>query len=171
MKHLKYFAAVLLAGAALVSAAFASASGAMAAQIGHDHFVSDPYADNWCGIDGMSVDNVVANYMLDGSRTSLNVKTIFTATVSGKSMAIHQTGLRSQSAPVDNGDGTYSVAFASAGQSPRLMLPTGQVIQDTGLLVGVATFDAATDEFLSFEVVKQAGPRPDACAEIVAALS
>lgn len=147
------------------------ASGAMAAQIGHDHFVSDPYPDNWCGIDGTSVDTVVANYTLDGSRTSLNVKTIFTATASGKSMEIQQTGLRTQSAPVDNGNGTYSITFGEAGQSPRFMLPTGQVIQDTGLLEAVATFDAATGDFLSFEIVKLAGPRPPGCTEIVSALS
>lgn len=161
----------LAAGIALVGALALPASNATAAQIGHDHFVSDPYADNWCGIDGTSVDTVVANYTLDGSRTSLNVKTIFTATASGKSMEIQQTGLRSQSAPVDNGDGTYSITGTAAGQSPRFMLPTGQVIVDTGLLVGVATFDSATDEFLSFEIVKLAGPRPTACDAIVAALS
>jgi hypothetical protein len=45
------------------------------------------------------------------------------------------------------------------------------VIQDTGLLEGIATFDAATGEFISFEVVKIAGPRSNACAAIVAALS
>jgi hypothetical protein len=159
------------AGIALLAALALPASNASAAQIGHDHFVSDPYADNACGIDGTSVDDVVANYTLDGSRTTLNVKTIFTATTSGKSMEIQETGFRRQSAPADNGDGTYSVTFTNAGQSPRFKLPTGEVIVDTGLLVGVATFDATTDDFLSFTVLKQDGPRPDACDAIVAALS
>jgi len=161
---------VLLASVAL-AAMLSLASLAGAAQIGHDHFTSDPYDDNWCGIEGTSVDQVVANYRLDDSRTSLNVKTIFTATASGKSTEITQTGARKSSAPTDNGDGTYSVAFANAGHSPRFKLPTHEVIQDTGLLQGVATFDSATGAFLSFEVVKVAGPRPGACDAIVAALA
>ena len=148
-----------------------AAAGASAAAIGHDHFTSDPYADQQCGIDGTSIDQVVANYTLDGSRTSLNVRTTFTATASGKSMEIRQTGHRSQSAPVDNGDGTYSVTFTNTGQSPGFKLPNGQVIVDTGNFQGVATFDSTTGDFLSFEIVKQSGPRPAACDAIVAALS
>src|SRR5919108_280127 len=111
-------------------AALALAAGAGAAQIGHDHFTSDPYADDWCGIDGTSVDHVVANYQLDGPRASINVKTTFTATASGKSMEITQTGMRRGTAPVDNGNGTYSITFTNAGQSPGFRLPNGQVILD-----------------------------------------
>jgi hypothetical protein len=155
-------ATVLLA---VTSAATAASS------IGHDRFTSDPYADNWCGIDGSSVDRVIANYTADGSRASINIVTTFTATVSGKSMEIHQTGIRKSSDPIDNGNGTYSILFTSAGQSPTFYLPDGEVIHDTGFLEAVATFDAATDDFLSFEVVKQAGPRPGACGAIIAALS
>jgi hypothetical protein len=163
---------IVLAGSiALVAALALPAANVGAATIGHDHFTSDPYADNWCGIDGTSVDTVVANYTPDGSRASINVKTIFTATASGKSMEIRQTGLRRESAPVDNGDGTYSVTFTNAGQSPGFKLPSGVVIVDAGLLIGVATFDSATDEFLSFEILKQSAPRPDACDAIIAALS
>ena len=161
---------LLTASVALV-AMLSLPSIASAAQIGHDHFTSDPYDDIWCGIEGTSVDQVVANYRLDDSRTSLNVKTIFTATASGQSMEITQSGARKSSAPTDNGDGTYSVAFANAGHSPRFQLPTHEVIQDTGLVEGVATFDAATDAFLTFEVVKVAGPRPGACDAIIAALT
>jgi hypothetical protein len=152
-------------------AALALPAAAAAAQIGHDHFVSDPHSDSWCGIQGTSVDDVVANYTLDGGRPSLNVRTTFAATVSQKSLEIKDTGVRTASGPVDNADGTYSVTFANKGQSPRFKLPTGEVVQDTGNVIGVATFDSATDVFLDFEVVKQAGPRPNACAEIVGALS
>jgi hypothetical protein len=170
MRSKQFLTGLVIAAILGVCLAVATSS-AGAAQIGHDHFVSDPYPDNWCGIDGTSVDTVVANYTLDDSRTSLNVKTIFTATLSGKSMEIQQTGLRTSSAPTDNGDGTYSVTFTNAGQSPGIKLPTGTVLRATGVLVGVATFDSATDDFLSFEIVKQAGPRPAACDAIVAALS
>jgi hypothetical protein len=157
---------------ALVSALALSAANASAAQIGHDHFVSDPYPDNWCGIDGTSVDNVVANYTLDGSRTSLRVMTTFTATASGKSMEILQSGLRTSGSPVDNGDGTYTVTFTNSGPSPLILLPTGQALPETGLLVGVATFDSATDDFLDFEIVKLAGLRTSgSCTQIIAAMS
>ena len=105
MKRLVVAAAVALA-VTLAALVLVGGAAATAAQIGHDHFVSDPYADNWCGIDGTSIDNVVANYTLDGSRTSLRVMTTFTATASGKSMEILQSGLRTSGSPVDNGDGT-----------------------------------------------------------------
>lgn len=164
----KLIASSAIAGILLL---MVTASAVAASSIGHDHFTSDPYADNWCGIDGTSVDQVVANYTLDGSRASVNVVTTFTATASGKSMQIVGTGVRKQGAPVDNGDGTYSVTFNNAGQSPGFRLPGGVTIHDTGLIVGVATFDSATDEFISFEVVKLAGPRPDACPAIIAALT
>ncbi|MGZ4356675.1 MAG: hypothetical protein ACXVRU_07695 [Gaiellaceae bacterium] len=39
------------------------------------------------------------------------------------------------------------------------------------LLEGVATFDSVTGDFTSFEIVKLAGPRPDACSAIVTAVS
>jgi len=148
------------------------ASSAFAAQIGHDRFVSDPYQDNWCGIDGTSIDDVVANYTLDGARQTLRVKTTFTATASGKSMDILSSGLRVSGAPVDNGDGTYSVTFRTAGPSPKIMLPNGgSPIVDTGIVIGRATFDSATDEFLDFELLKQDGSRPPGCDRIIAAMS
>jgi hypothetical protein len=78
----------------VVVLATASAVGAAAAPPSHDHFVSDPYPDGWCGIQGTSVDTVVANYTPDGSKVSLNVKTLFTATASGKSIEIRTTGLQ-----------------------------------------------------------------------------
>jgi hypothetical protein len=161
----------LIAIAGPIALVVVLAASAGAASIGHDRFTSDPYPDNWCGVSGTSLDRVVANYTLDGSRASINVVTTFTATASGKSMEIRQTGLRRESAPHDNGNGTYSIAFTNAGQSPGFNLPGGQVIVDAGVLVGVATFDTATGDFLSFDIVKQSAPRPGACDAIVAALS
>ena len=147
-----------------------AAAGAVAAPPGHDHFTSDPYADSLCGGAGTSVDTVVANYTEDGSRTSLNVTTLFTATRSGKSIEIRQTGLRSESVTY-NADGSFSVTFANAGQAPGFKLPNGPVIAlDVGLGQGVATFDANCD-FVSFQLIKHAGQLPAACDAIVAALS
>jgi hypothetical protein len=153
--------------------ALALPAAATAAQIGHDHFVSDPYADNWCGIDGTSVDHVVANYTTaDESRASINVVTDFTATASGKTMQIEPRGVRKESPPVDNGNGTYSLILTNAGPSAKFKLPNGAVIGlDVGLIQFDVTFDSATGDFVSFEVVKVAGQRLPLCDQIVAALS
>jgi hypothetical protein len=162
----------IIATAAAAILLLAGTSAATAATgVGHDRFTSDPYADNWCGIDGTSVDQGVVNYTLDGSRTSLHVVTTFTATASGKSMEIVDSGLQTQSSPVDNGNGTYSVTFVTAGTSPLILLPTGKPVVDTGFLEAVATFDTTTGDFVGFEIVKQAGSRPAGCAQIIAATS
>jgi hypothetical protein len=148
-------AAVLAAAALAVTAGMAAAAPPL-----HDHFVSDPYPDNWCGIGGTSVDRVVANYTADESRTSLNVTTTFTANT-GKVMEIRTTGSQRRSAPIDNGDGTYSYIITNAGQSPVFKIPGGPPIGlDVGLVQFRITRDAATDDFVSFEVVKVAGQRP-----------
>jgi hypothetical protein len=86
-------------------------------------------------------------------------------------MEIEQSGLRVSDPPVDKGNGTYSVTFANSGPSPKIMLPTGKPIVDTGFLEAVVTFDSATDDFIDFQLVKQAGSRPPGCDRIIAAMS
>ena len=155
------FAAVAVAGAPVVNV--------------HASFTSDPYADNWCGIDGTGVDRVVAHYKEDASGASienLNITELFTATASGKSIEIRQTGVRRASAPIDNGDGTYSIIATNRGQGPGIKLPNGPVIVlSVGLVEFLVTFDSATGEFVSFEVLRDKGQHPPGCALIVAALT
>ena len=87
-------------------------------------------------------------------------------------MQIRSTGARRATGEIDNGDGTYSIVFTNAGQSPSFKLENGPPIAlDVGLLQGVVTFDAATGDFISFDVVKEAGQRPPACDAIIAALT
>ncbi len=60
----------------------------------------------------------------------------------------------------------------NSGPSPKFKLLNGPVIViDVGLIEFRLTFDSATDEFLSFEVLREHGQRPPGCAAIVAALS
>jgi hypothetical protein len=159
-----------VAVAVAATAAMALAGGATAAPPSHDHFVSDSYADGWCGIQGTSVDTVVANYTPDESRVSLNVKTLFTATASGKSMEIRTTGLRTQTVTV-NPDGSSTVLFRNSGQAPGFKLPNGPVLGiDVGSSEGVAVFDA-DGNFVSFELVRHTGQLPAVCPQIIAALS
>lgn len=165
---------IALAGAVVLAAGVPALGAAQPVVNEHDHFTSDPYADNWCGIAGTSVDTVVAHYIEQASGASIetvNITTLFTATATGKSMEIRQTGVRRAGAPIENGDGTYSVFFTNAGHSPSFKMPNGPpIVLNVGLVQGVATFDAATGEFLSFEVVKVAGPRLPGCDAIVAYL-
>ena len=101
----------------------------------------------------------------DGSSLeAINVTTVFTASESGKSLLIRQTGARRSSAPIDNGDGTYSVIVSNSGQSPGFKLVQGPVLAlDVGLAQFRLTFDAETGEWLGFErgfeVLKEAGQR------------
>src|SRR4051812_39640045 len=129
MKKLFVLAAII---ASVVVAVGVNAAGAAKPTVnGHDHFVSDPYADEWCGIEGTSVDTVVAHFMETSEGTSLeaiNVTTVFTATDSGNSIIIRETGSRVGSAQIDNGDGTYSVISSSRGQSPKFKIVQGPVL-------------------------------------------
>jgi hypothetical protein len=160
----------LLAASAV---ALALAATLPAATIGHDHFMSDPYPDSWCSLAGTSVDRVVANYTTtDESRASINVLTTFTVTATGKQLEIRSTGVRKESAPIDNGDGTYSLILTNAGQSPKFKLPKGPVIGlDVGLIMFDVTFDTATGDFVSFSVLRVEGQRPALDSQICAALT
>jgi hypothetical protein len=141
----------------------------------HVHFTSEPYAENLCEIPGTAVDEVVASFTLYESGATLerlNVLTVFTATASGKSVEIRSTGARRVTAPLDNGDGTYSIIARNTGPSPIFKLPNGPtIVLDVGLVEFRITFDSGTDEFLSFDVVRVEGPRPAGCATLEAALT
>jgi len=176
----KLFVLAAVIASVVVAVAVNAAGAAKPAVNGHDHFVSDPYPDEWCGVEGTSVDTVVAHFMERPDGTSLeaiNVTTVFTATDSGKSIIIRETGSRVGSARIDNGDGTYSVISSSRGQSPKFKIVQGPVLGvDVGYVAFRLTFDAATDEWLGFvdgfEVLKEAGQRPVVeCDAIVAALT
>jgi hypothetical protein len=141
----------------------------------HVNFTSDPYDDSWCGIDGTSVDRVVTHFKLDASGASLEnteIKTLFTATASGKSMLIHTTGAVKVSALIDNGDGTSTAIIETMGTRPQFKLPNGPVlVRSAGKGIFAVTFDSTTGEFISFEVIDLKGPHPPGCDIIVAALT
>lgn len=171
MRKLIVIASCALAAAALPALALAAAPVFQE----HVNFTSDPYADNLCGIPGTAVDDVVAIFTLYEDGASLergNVLTVFTATATGKSVEIRSAGARQRSAPIDNGDGTYSILVQVTGPSPIFKLPNGPaIVLDVGLVQFRITFDSATDQFLSFEVLRVEGPRPAGCETLVAALS
>jgi hypothetical protein len=141
---------------------------------GHFSFTSAPYADGWCGIDGTSVDTVRAHFLEDASGASienLNLVTTFTSTASGKSMEIHIARVSKSDAFVDNGDGTETLFVTNNGlQSWKI--PNGpMLVRSVGSITFAITFDAATGEFLSFEVVEEHGQFPPGCEFIIEALT
>ena len=166
---------VALAGTIVLMAAV-PALGLAAAPIVREHFnfTSDPYDDNWCGIDGTGVDRVVVQYSEDASGASIenvNVTIVFTATSSGKSMEVHIARVGKTTARVDNGDGTVTI-FATNDGVQSFKLPNGpMLVRDAGSITFAVTLDAATGDFISFEVVEEHGQFPPGCDQIVAALT
>lgn len=168
---------ITLAGCCALLVALAVPASSVAGQpVVNDHanFTSDPYPDNWCGIDGTSVDTVHDQFKQDATGATIenfNVKTLFTASASGKSMTIQSSGSGKTSAPIDNGDGTYTLITRNAGLTPKFSFPNGPpIVIDVGLVGFAVTFDS-NDNFIGFEVLYQHGQRPPGCDAIIAALS
>jgi hypothetical protein len=167
---------IVLAGIAAV-AAVVPALGLGAAPVIRDHvnFTSDPVLDSICGIDATFVDSGVETYKqaADGSSMdNLMLTTLITAVDSGKSITFKSAELAKRSAPVANGDGTFTFTSTVYGLSPKIQIVGGQPIAvDTGNITFEITVDANGD-FVSFDVVSIKGPRPvGGCDAIVAALT
>jgi hypothetical protein len=165
----------ITAAAALLVALALPASGAARQPVvnQHDNFTSDPYPDDWCGIDGTSIDTVHDQYRQDASGASIenvNVSTVFTATASGKSMTIQTSQTSRGSAPTANGDGTFTFIVQNAGIGPKFTFADGTHLLDRGTIGFAITVDA-NGEFVSFEVLYQHGQRPPGCDTIISELS
>jgi len=76
-------------------------------------------------------------------------------------------------APTDNGDGTSTAVVTVNGLSPKISELNGPPLAvDTGSITFLVTFDTATGEFISAEVLSIKGPRPVTdCDVFVAALT
>jgi hypothetical protein len=167
---------IVLAGIAAVAAVM-PALGLGAAPVFRDHvnFTSDPQPDSICGVDVTVVDSGVETYKeaADGSSMdNLMLTTLITAVDSGKSITFKSAELAKRSAPVANGDGTFTFTSTVYGLSPKIQIVGGQPIAvDTGNITFEITVDA-NGEFVSFDVVSIKGPRPvGGCDAIVAALT
>jgi hypothetical protein len=169
----------MIAAALLLMGLMASSTGAAATAptVEHFHFTSDPFTDNICGIDVIGVDTVSGMFLLSASGASINaaqVTTVFTNPTSGKSITFMSAGVAKQSALIDNGNGTSSIVFTVNGLSPKISELNGPPLDgiDTGSITFLITFDTATGEFISFDVLSIKGPRPVVgCDLITAALT
>jgi hypothetical protein len=103
-------------------------------------------------------------------------RSVWTNPATGKGIVIHGAQHGGDSAPVDNGDGTFSVIETadglykvSATNGPPISLQAGRV-------VAKVTFDAVTGEVISVELLALDGPHStppadSSCDTIVAALT
>lgn len=194
----------LVAGAATVVLALWASSATAAPPVQHFHFAfvctatptlpADPskclgpngpteIVPELCDIPGTLVDSQSGNVQVfaDGtSKVESNETYVFTSALTGKSIESRShTQLISNTAPIDNGNGTVSFVFAFKGLEQQLKLPNGAVLaRDAGQVTFTVTFDAATGDFVSFAVSGEKGPHPlidtpgdPFCSVVVSALS
>jgi hypothetical protein len=174
----KASALATIAAAAMLMGLMASSAGATATAptVEHFHFTSDSYPTDICGIDVIGVDTVSGMFLLSASGASINaaeVTTVLTNPTSGKSITFMSAGVGKQSAVIDNGDGTSSTVTTVNGVSPKISELNGPPLGiDTGSITFLVTFNTATGEFISFDVLSIKGPRPaGGCDQITAALT
>ena len=172
-----------LAGGLLVALSF-PVSGIAAKPVVHEHFtIHDTFADNFCGIDGTSVVNGVGDYTEYANGTyklTQSIKQIFTATASGKSLEFQLAGpILGAVNPIDNGDGTVTFVTTFKGLAEKIKVAHGPTLpRDAGVITLAQTFDAITGDFISFQILSQHGPHPEAdsngallCEVVVPALT
>jgi hypothetical protein len=136
-----------------------------------------------CDIPGTQVDSQSGNVQVfaDGTRKVEWKETwVFTSALTGKSIESRSNyQLTSNTAPIDNGNGTVSFVFAFKGLEQQLKLPNGSILmRDTGPVTFTLSFDASSGDFVSFDVSGEKGPHPNIdsggalfCDVIVPALS
>ena len=168
----KLLALVGICGVFVAVAVPASGATGTAPTVQHFHFTSDPYPTSICGIDVIGVDTVSGNFVVFASGASISgaeVTTVLTNPASGKSITFMSAGVARQGAPIDNGDGTSSVVTTITGLSPKVAQLNGPPLDgiDTGSITFRFTFDTATGEFRSFDVLTIKGPRPAGGCDLI----
>jgi hypothetical protein len=164
-----------LCSLAVALAVPASGAAATAPTVQHFHFTTDPYDTNVCGVDVIDVDTVSGMFLLSPSGATINAvdgKSVFTNPTSGKSITFMEAGAVKTSAPVDNGDGTFSVVFTGNGLT-KISGLNGPPLDgiDGGSSTFLVTFDA-NGNVVSFDVLSIKGPHPAVgCDLITAALT
>jgi hypothetical protein len=159
--------ALLSVVVAAIVAVVMPGSGVAAKVVFHSHEnFSDTFADNICGIPGMSVARGVDNFQVFADNTikdNVTLNQVFTATASGKSVRIHVAEqFTSNDEPIDNGDGTVTFVQTFKGLPEQLKIKNGPVLsRDAGVVTFTRIFDATTFAFISQTVSGEKGPHPD----------
>jgi hypothetical protein len=179
-------AALGVVAIALVAASSASAFTGPPVVNDLTKFTSDPEPGTWCGqVEGTAVDTVVEHFMQDASGNivdNVNLRSVFTATATGKSIISSASNTTRTTGPIDNGDGTISFVTNVTGLVLRFQIPNGPVLKATngepirgaGVLTTEDVFDAATGDYITTNE-SFSGPHPvregvDICGPSVAYL-
>jgi len=130
---------------------------------------SDSFANNYCGIDGISVISGVDDIKRFSDGTFIDngkFTETFTAAASQKSIVLRFAAQRSRkSLPIDNGDGTFTFVVSFKGLYEQIKLDHGAVLSiDAGTVTFANTF--AVDEdgngtYLYTTIERVSGPHPE----------
>jgi len=161
-------ASLLAATAAVAAPAVANAD---PPEVTHGHFDETDENVDVCGINvdihaqGVFTDHVFFDNEGNFERfmsTSSGTNTL--TADNGKSVVIQFAQQYSDTEPtIDEAAGTYTFVFTFKGLPEKIRTPRGPVIvRDAGVITFADTFDLATDEFISRDVLVNSGPHPEA---------
>lgn len=132
----------------------------------HDHF-TDSFSDEVCGI-AVDVDLVVTeNFFLYADETfkaTGSFQATFTNPETGQSVVVSSAGQVTGPPPVvDEEAGTITFLTSYKGLPEKIQTAQGPVLlRDAGIITFAETFDLETGESISFEIILNKGPHPEA---------
>jgi hypothetical protein len=165
MSRYTFLRALLVALVAVLAIIPGTALGAKPIEQFHDHF-TESFSDVLCGIPVDVTFVVTDNFFLledDSFRDTASVRATFTNPVNGKSVVISNAGQVSGPPPIiDEEAGTITFLTNFKGLPEKVQTAQGPVLlRDVGFVQFADTFDLATGDFISSEVVFVKGPHPD----------
>ena len=158
--------AFLVASVAALAFVPGTALGAKPIAQFHDHFTGSDSGEI-CGVP-VDINFVVTdNFFIlpdDSFRDTSSVMTTFTNPVNGNSVVLSSAGLIVGSSPIiDEAAGTITFVTSFRGLPEKIQTANGPVLlRDAGVITFANTFDLATGDFLSSEVIVNNGPHPEA---------
>lgn len=168
MSRLKFFRALLLTGVVALAVVPAGALGAKPERF-HERVMDFFEADNVCGL---TVDTTVSGVFTDlvffdkqGNFVRVmslsSIRMTFTDS-DGDSVIVKNAGLVEQTEVVDEAAGTITFFITFKGLPEKIQTAKGPVLlRDAGIATFAETFDLATGEFISSEVIVVKGPHPE----------
>jgi hypothetical protein len=165
MGRYKVLRALLVVLVVALAAVPGTALGAKPIAHFHDHF-TDSFSDEICGIP-VDVEIVVTDnffvYAEDSFKDTASFRATVTNPVNGKSIIISNAGQVSGPPPiVDEAAGTITFLTSFKGLPEKIQTAQGPVLlRDAGFVQFADTFDLATGDFISSEIVFIKGPHPD----------
>jgi hypothetical protein len=132
----------------------------------HDHF-TDSFSDEVCGIP-VDLDLVITdNFFLypdESFKDTSSGQITFTNPVNDNSVVLSFAGQVTGPPPiVDEAAGTITFLTSFIGLPEKIQTAHGAVLlRDAGIITFADTFDLDTGDFISFEIVVNKGPHPEA---------